>query len=116
MMIIFFVLQLMIRAIKEGDEDLYLTMLAERGDPKVNISSCECRKCENNTWCLLAMAAYNGHSHLLPHLIAAGLDLEGSGQTSYSPLHWAAQEGHNQVMTYLLNEGADPHATNVDGQ
>ncbi|XP_069158681.1 serine/threonine-protein phosphatase 6 regulatory ankyrin repeat subunit C-like isoform X2 [Procambarus clarkii] len=55
---------------------------------------------------MLSVAAATGHTHLVPHLLAAGLPVGGSGESSLTPLHWAAGSGHDQVVRQLLSAQA----------
>ncbi|XP_069158663.1 serine/threonine-protein phosphatase 6 regulatory ankyrin repeat subunit C-like [Procambarus clarkii] len=56
-----------------------------------------------------------GHTHLVPHLLAAGLPVGGSGESSYTPLHCAACYGHDQVVRQLLSAQAHLQARGLDG-
>ncbi|XP_069158652.1 uncharacterized protein [Procambarus clarkii] len=64
---------------------------------------------------MLTEAAGRGHTHLVPHLLAAGLSVEGSGESYYTPLHCAACNGHDQVVRQLLSAQAHLQARGLDG-
>lgn len=70
---------------------------------------------ENMTICLLALAAWNGHTHLLDTLIESGLSVEGSGSTNWTPLMLAARKAHEEMVEELLSRGADPLARDSEG-
>lgn len=105
---------MLVRAVKEGDEELFLATMEQGGDPRIIFKHRD--NGAETHWCLLTLAANHGHARLVTHLVAAGLDLEGRGQSSQTPLLWAAQHGHHQVLVILLTAGANPHATDYAGQ
>ena len=39
------------------------------------------------------------------------MDLEARGEYDWTPLHWAAYDGHLSVVLYLCEQGADKKAT-----
>lgn len=43
-------------------------------------------------------------------LIEHGAPVSATTRASYTPLHQAAQQGHNNVVKYLLEHGASPNA------
>ncbi|XP_050709254.1 ankyrin-1-like [Eriocheir sinensis] len=93
----------LITAVKAGDEVMVRNILARGGDPKVttpiNVGG---------SWCLVAVAARHGHTHLLPCLLGAGLSVEGSGTDDKTPLMAAAMNNHKTTVKKLLILGADP--------
>lgn len=42
-------------------------------------------------------------------LIEHGAPVSATTRASYTPLHQAAQQGHNNVVRYLLEHGASPN-------
>lgn len=106
-------LKMLAKAVEEGDEELLLTVLGQGGDPTATVSVRE--HGVQTSWCLLTLATELGHAQLVPHLLANDLDVEGSGQTSLTPLHRAARKGHHEVLVALLAAGANPHSTDDAG-
>ena len=56
---------------------------------------------------LLATTLYMYTTHVLY------LDLSSTTQNGVSPLYSASQEGHTDVVDFLLKSGADPNLTTV---
>ena len=46
-------------------------------------------------------------------LIEHGADVNEKTQAAYTSLHQAAQQGHNNCVRYLLENGASPNAQNA---
>lgn len=44
-----------------------------------------------------------------------GADVNARDYLGYTPLHWAAARGNNELIRYLLDQGADPHAVSRVG-
>jgi ankyrin repeat protein len=66
---------------------------------------------------LVHSAARRGNLDFLKELAAAGLPVNcGPDQWGTTPLIGAAQRGHTQVVTFLLDNGADPNETSPDGE
>lgn len=42
-------------------------------------------------------------------LMEHGAQVSANTRASYTPLHQAAQQGHNNVVRYLLEHGANPN-------
>lgn len=42
-------------------------------------------------------------------LIEHGANVDAETRANYTPLHQAAQQGHNHVVRYLLEHGASPN-------
>ena len=55
---------------------------------------------------LLPMAAKNGVSGIVSALLRTGLDPSEQDEHRTSPLHYAAEEGHSQIVLLLLQAGA----------
>ncbi|MPC58140.1 Ankyrin-1 [Portunus trituberculatus] len=63
---------------------------------------------------LLALAAAQGHDHLVPILLGAGVDVDDGGELGYTPLQAAVHKGHDRVVDELMK--AQPKRPNVDAQ
>jgi len=69
----------------------------------------------------LYLASYHGHLEGVKVLVEMGADLETKltspdfSDTGYTPLLAAADRGRDEVMRYLLDNGADPNAKGGDG-
>ncbi|MPC21549.1 hypothetical protein E2C01_014537 [Portunus trituberculatus] len=61
--------------------------------------------------CMVCVAASEGHDHLLPHLLQAGLSIEGGGTDDMTPLMMAVENGHTHTVKALLSLGANTLAT-----
>ncbi|KAK8720017.1 hypothetical protein OTU49_013621, partial [Cherax quadricarinatus] len=83
--------------VQHGDEAMVLDALARGAD--VTITT----KMDNEqSGCLLCLAGKVGHAQLVPHLLAAGLNVNGSGESLLTPIYVAARHGHDQVLRELL--------------
>lgn len=61
-------------------------------------------------------AAISGNLGRVEALIASDATLANVCNADYrTPLHFAAAHGHNAIVTYLLENGADPLAVDSDG-
>ena len=49
------------------------------------------------------------------HIIDAGIDLNALNSAGYTALHWAARNGHTDVVKLLVNKGAKLDILNKDG-
>ncbi|EPB75845.1 ankyrin repeat protein [Ancylostoma ceylanicum] len=49
-------------------------------------------------------------------LVEHGANVGETTHASYTPLHQAAQQGHNHCVRYLLEHGASPNAQTSNGQ
>ncbi|MCX5753137.1 MAG: ankyrin repeat domain-containing protein [Candidatus Krumholzibacteria bacterium] len=66
---------------------------------------------------LVHFAARRGNLDVLKQLVAAGLSLScGPDQWGATPLGGAAQRGQMEVMTFLLENGANPNEVPPDGE
>lgn len=70
---------------------------------------------QNSTCCLLTLAAWEGHTYLLPLLLEAGLSVDGDGNTKITPLIAAAKRGHAEMVAKLLSLGAKCLAKDESG-
>ncbi len=62
---------------------------------------------------LLHMAAYAGNMEAVKLLVELGADVNALGDMHYTPLHYAARKGHDDVYDYLIANGA---ATDIVSQ
>ncbi|XP_063856866.1 ankyrin-1-like isoform X2 [Scylla paramamosain] len=97
-------------AVQKGDEAGMRSALDRGARPEVTFPTTA-----GTSSSLLSMAASEGHDHLLPHLLQAGLSIEGGGTTDMTPLMLAAMCGHTQTVKALLDLGGNPLATNSTG-
>ncbi|XP_045105113.1 serine/threonine-protein phosphatase 6 regulatory ankyrin repeat subunit C-like isoform X2 [Portunus trituberculatus] len=97
-------------AVWEGDEARVEAAICDGGNPLVEVISEG-----NKPGCLVAMAAFRGHYHLLPRLLEAGLSPEGKEKFPITPLSLAAAVGHLKMVYTLIILGADPLATGSEG-
>lgn len=67
-------------------------------------------------WTVAHYAAGKGHVRLLQELAMFGVDLWTPGTGGRTPAHWAATNGHDNCLAYLLDrQGADVNASNNSG-
>lgn len=62
-------------------------------------------------------AAREGNELAVRNLVNRGVDINmtGGGTLDFSPLMWAAEENNIEMMTLLLEKGADPNLRNRRG-
>jgi ankyrin repeat protein len=62
-------------------------------------------------------AAREGNDLAVRNLVNRGVDINmtGGGTLDFSPLMWAAEENNIEMMTLLLDNGADPNLRNRRG-
>ncbi len=66
---------------------------------------------------LVHYAARRGNLDVLKQLVAAGMSLNcGPDQWGLTPLMGAAQRGQMEIVTFLLDNGADPNETSPNGE
>lgn len=61
------------------------------------------------------IAATRGILEEVKELTLAGADVNASGEHGYTPLHNATEQGHVEIVRYLLSEGADYLKKNDEG-
>ncbi|KAK8390778.1 hypothetical protein O3P69_010468 [Scylla paramamosain] len=98
-------------AVEKGDDDIVKSSLATGAHPEVTVPTDD-----GMSLSLVSVAAKNGHQHLLPRLLQAGLSVEGKGTIDMTPLMLAAGNGHTQTVKALLTFGANPLATDTEGR
>ncbi len=50
------------------------------------------------------------------NFVENGADVKAAENDGRTPLHWAAEKGHLDVVKYLVEKGADVKAANNDGR
>ena len=63
----------------------------------------------------LDYACYDGNAVMALHLINLGADPNKANTYGRTPLHWATNRGHTNVVQLLLWIGADPNKADLDG-
>ncbi|XP_045110134.1 LOW QUALITY PROTEIN: ankyrin-2-like [Portunus trituberculatus] len=101
----------LVKGVVEGDEALVRSALARGARPDVTFPTIA-----GSSGCLVCVAASRGNDHLLPHLLQAGLNIEGGGTDDKTPLMEAAGKGNPQTVKVLLSLGANPRATDRQGR
>eukprot|EP00123_Amoebidium_parasiticum_P009082 comp19223_c0_seq1/m.21984 comp19223_c0_seq1/g.21984 ORF comp19223_c0_seq1/g.21984 comp19223_c0_seq1/m.21984 type:complete len:170 (-) comp19223_c0_seq1:676-1185(-) len=67
---------------------------------------------EDNIW----VAASDGKIDLVKQLIESGKhDVNAKDENGYTPIHAAVSWGHEALLHYLLEKGADPNIGDLDG-
>ncbi|XP_075457815.1 ankyrin repeat and KH domain-containing protein 1 isoform X4 [Ascaphus truei] len=94
----------LMEAAREGHEEMVALLLAQGA----NINA----QTEETQETALTLACCGGFSEVSDFLIKAGADIELGCST---PLMEAAQEGHLELVKYLLAAGANVHATTATG-
>ena len=62
-------------------------------------------------------ACYHGYLHIASWLVVSqGHSVSATDGGRSQPLHWAVVGGHVPVITWLIANGADPHALNSKQQ
>lgn len=95
-------------AVMEGNEEIVKT-LVNRNPDSVLIPN-------GNNDTPLNRAAEDGNLRLVQLLIGAGAEINRKGRWGNTPLMSAAEKGHRDVISYLLDEKADPSITNEKGR
>ncbi|XP_021795434.1 ankyrin repeat and KH domain-containing protein 1 isoform X13 [Papio anubis] len=94
----------LMEAAREGHEEMVALLLAQGA----NINA----QTEETQETALTLACCGGFSEVADFLIKAGADIELGCST---PLMEASQEGHLELVKYLLASGANVHATTATG-
>ena len=63
----------------------------------------------------LAFARYQANFDVIKVLVEAGADLTAKNDEDYTPLHLASGHNSPEVLTILLDSGADTEARDSDG-
>lgn len=61
------------------------------------------------------MAAYRGDEAGIAALLASGANIDVCTPRRFTPLHTAAQHGHDHLVTLLIESGCDRHARSSTG-
>lgn len=70
----------------------------------------------NFTYSALAFACQNGNLSLVKELVSAGANVDCPSEVAFiAPLIIAVKRSSEQIVTYLLNCGANPNATDKNG-
>ena len=59
-------------------------------------------------------AAEYGNIETIKHHLANGTDVNAQDFDGWTPLHWAAMEGHKKIAELLIANGADVNLKNMD--
>lgn len=59
-------------------------------------------------WTALALSAKGGYLKSIQFLLDAEPQINHQDKDGFTPLHWAAQNGHSEVVDKLLHKGANP--------
>jgi uncharacterized protein len=90
-------------AAREGHPDIVKLLINERA--KLNA-----RNANGET--ALSLAAFQGHLEIVRQLVEAGASPDTTG---WPPLVYAAFNGYEDIVVYLLGQGADVNITAVNG-
>lgn len=63
----------------------------------------------------LDAAVINGDLELVQALLECGAEINALAEDGYTALHEAVEQGHIHVAEFLICSGADPYATNING-
>jgi len=61
------------------------------------------------------LATLSGQLACVKELCYFGADKHLTGQGGYTLLHWAVDSGHCELVSWLLDNGADVNARDVNG-
>lgn len=94
---------LLIQAVRRDVPELFDYLLLRRA--KLNVRN-------RNGETALSLAAYTGKLQFVQRMVEAGSEVNFYG---WSPLTYAAFNGHTAIVDYLLKRGADINATTANG-
>ena len=60
-------------------------------------------------------AAAKGNIEAVKYHLAAGVDVNSNGYRGFTPLHYAARNGHKEIVELLIAKGADVNVKIVSG-
>jgi len=60
-------------------------------------------------------AAAKGNIEAVKYHLAAGVDVNANGYRGFTPLHYAARNGHKEIVELLIAKGADVNVKIVSG-
>lgn len=92
---------------RHGDTDALLAVLADGFDPALR---------DGDGGTLMHWLHQLDHAEILPLLLAAGLSLDERDRNRDTPLHRAARAGATEVMTALVEAGADAGLPDAGGR
>jgi hypothetical protein len=69
--------------------------------------ACSAMDPDNSDWTALHCAAYTGDLRIAEILIAAGANVNKANAFGFTPVFYAAQSGHVEMVSYLIDNGAD---------
>ena len=61
------------------------------------------------------MACVKGSAHDAELIVSAGADMNAQGEGGYTPLHYAVEQSHDEIVRWLLNKNAKRDITNDNG-
>lgn len=71
---------------------------------------------DNENVYLLHWAAYNNRLEIAEYLLSLGCAVDQvGGELETTPFNWAARAGHVELVAFLMKNGANPEATDIDG-
>ncbi|XP_071532919.1 LOW QUALITY PROTEIN: uncharacterized protein [Panulirus ornatus] len=100
----------LVRAVQTGDSEGVDKALRAGADPHVLFH--DDPYCPGGT--LLCQASARNHAHLIPRLLEAGISVDDRGSQERTPLHVAAEMGHETALRVLLQHHGNIEATTKD--
>ncbi|XP_063589981.1 serine/threonine-protein phosphatase 6 regulatory ankyrin repeat subunit B-like isoform X1 [Penaeus indicus] len=102
----------LVDAVEAGDEEAVLAALQEGADCEY-LCPHDDPDCHGGT--LIFKAVVRGHTHLVPVLTRAGVNVNGRGKIGYTPLHAAAACSGSSIIPFLAKAGADIDCMSTGG-